>query len=365
MGHLREFGLSRDPFANDLAEGFYYESPMHREAQQRLARAVSQHKGLCLLVGETGAGKSLLARRMLENLEEEVYEASLLVILQSGVDSPWLLSRVARQLGVEEPAVEPLELLAQIYERLSVFHEEGRRPVVIIDDAHLLASRELMEVLRALVDLEYEERQLLTLVLVGDAELDRVLALDPRLRHRLDVRVCARAMDLSTAAAYLGHRITAAGGHPSLLEPDAVEEIQRIGAGLPRRLNVLADNALFEAHLANRTRVLPEDVQRAARDLGLATVDLAPLADGLGSADAVPGGEPIDLTDVDPGDSSGFPSMGSEDPVLAGALDEDKHEGRVATFFETDSPATVVMGTPSDGGVDRDVDDLFENLIDD
>jgi type II secretory pathway predicted ATPase ExeA len=357
VDHLREFGLSRDPFTNDLAEGFFYESPMHRAAERRLLRAVTQHKGLCLLVGETGLGKSLLARRVLEDLEEEAYEASLLVILKSGVDAVWLLTRVARQLGVQDPADDALELLGQIYEQLSVFAEEGRRAVVIIDDAHLLMSQELMEALRALVDLEYEERQLLTLILVGDAELDRAVALDTRLPQRLDVRVCLQALDLSTSSAYLGHRITVAGGFPSLVEAEALEVLHRLGQGLPRRLNVLADNALFEAHLDGRTCVTAEDVERAARDLGLAAVDLAPLADGLpGSA---PGGEPIDLTlEVDPGETGGF---GGLDPVLGGALDDEKPAE--AAFFDQESPATVVMGAPGDG-VDRDVDDLFDNLID-
>jgi len=358
VNHLREFGLSRDPFTNDLAEGFYYESPMHRAAERRLLRAVTQHKGLCLLVGETGLGKSLLARRVLEDLEEEAYEASLLVVLKSGVDEGWLLTRIARLLSVEEPADEALELLGQIYEQLSVFAEEGRRAVVLIDDAHLLMSQQLMEALRALVDLEYEERQLLTLILVGDAELDRAVAMDSRLPQRLDVRVCLQALDLSTSSAYLGHRITVAGGFPSLVEAEALEVLHRLGQGLPRRLNVLADNALFEAHLDGRTCVTPEDVERAARDLGLILVDVSPLADGVpGSA---PGGEPIDLThELSPCDTAGF---GNVDPVLGSGLQDDEKPAEAA-FFDQESPATVVMGVPSDG-VDRDVDDLFDNLID-
>jgi general secretion pathway protein A len=346
VDHLREFGLSRDPFSNDAAEAFYYASPAHRAAEQRLMRGITQHKGLCLLVGETGAGKSVLARRVLENLEEEVFEASLLMILQSDVDAVWLLARVARQLGVEEPAGDPGALLAEIYDRLSVYFEEGRRPVLIIDDAHLLGSRERMEALRALVDLEYEDRQLLTLVLVGERALDAALAADPRLPNRLDLRVTLGALDLSASAAYLGHRLTAAGGHPSVLDPDAVELLHERARGLPRRLNVLADNALFEAHLDNRTQVVTEDVERAAADLLWGRR-----------------GEAIDLNDEVPfGESASFGTPG--DLESAFAADDDEKEGQDATFFETDSPPTVVIGAAvSDGSMDRDVDDLFDNLI--
>lgn len=348
MDHLREFGLNRDPFSNDAAEAFYYESPVHRAAEKRLMRGITQRKGLCLLVGETGAGKSVLARRVLENLEEEVYEAGLLMILQSDVDAVWLLARVARQLGVDDPADEPGALLAEIYDRLSAYSEEGRRPVLIIDDAHLLGSRERMEALRALVDLEYEDRQLLTLILVGEHALDAAIAADPRLPNRLDLRVTLGALDSSTSAAYLGHRVTAAGGHPSLLEPDAVEALHQRARGLPRRLNVLADNALFEAHLDNRTRVVIEDVERAATDL-------------LWGSRA----EAIDLTHEVPfGESASFGTPG--DLESAFAVEDDEKEGQDATFFETDSPPTVVMSAAvSDGDVDRDVDHLFDNLIED
>ena len=113
---------------------------------------------------------------------------------------------------------------------------------------------------------------------------------------------------------------------------------------------MLADNALFEAHLDGRTCVTPDDVERAARDLGLAALDVAPLADGVpGSA---PGGEPIDLThEVSPGDVGADPVLGDDDKPVE------------AAFFDQSSPATVVMGAAGEG-VDRDVDDLFDNLID-
>jgi type II secretory pathway predicted ATPase ExeA len=346
--HLREFGLSRDPFANDPQPAFYYASPAHRSAEKRLLRGVTQSKGLCLLVGETGAGKSLLARRLVEELEEEAYEASLLLILQSGVDARWLLGRVAARVGVEEPADAPLDLLAQIYDRLSSFCEEGRRPVMVIDDAHLLARPELMQALRGLLDLQYEDRHLLTLVLVGQPELDRVLALDPSLPDRVEVRVRLEALDAGAATAYVAHRLNTAGGHPALFEPEAVEALHRLSRGLPRRINTLADNALFEAHLANRARVRPEDVERAAHDLGWDSALVGPVADSLdaeaGFERSEPGDEPLEL--------------GTR------ALDEELDKPEEAPVFDSDSPPTVLIAE-SEEGVERDVEELFDQLMDD
>lgn len=358
MDHLREFGLSRDPFVNDPVPGLYYQSAVHHAAERRLGRAIAQHKGLCVLVGDPGAGKSMLARRVLEQLGEEAFEASLLLIVQSSIDARGLLARVATRLGVENPAEEPLGILAQAYDRLSAFREEGRRPVVIVDDAHQLATRELMQALRALLDLEYEDHHLLSLVLVGQPVLDRVLALDPALPPRLDVRVRLDALDLPSTAAYLGHRITNAGGHPLLMKPDAVEAIHSWGRGLPRRINVLADNALFEAHLERRTQVRAEDVERAARELGYDGVDVAALADAMPprAGSKAPGGEPIDLTqEVRPGGRSW------DDTVPA--FDDAEKEPEEAPVFDMDGGSEIVVDAGEDG-VDRDVDDVFDHLID-
>jgi type II secretory pathway predicted ATPase ExeA len=346
--HLRAFGLSRDPFANDPQPAFYYASPAHRSAERRLVRGVTQSKGLCLLVGETGAGKSLLARRLVEALEEEAYEASLLLILQSGLDARWLLGRLAARVGVEDPAEAPLDLLAQIYDRLSSFCEEGRRPVIVIDDAHLLARPDLMQALRGLLDLQYEDRHLLTLILVGQPELDRVLALDPSLPDRVEVRVRLEALDAGAATAYVAHRLNTAGGHPALFEPQAVEALHRLARGLPRRMNTLADNALFEAHLADRARVRPEDVERAAHDLGWDSALVGPVADSLqpeaGFGRSEPADEPIEL---------GTHAFGEE-------LDKPEE----APVFEADAPSAVLTAEPEEG-VERDVEELFDHLIDD
>ena len=102
-------------------------------------------KGLAVLVGDIGAGKTTLARRMLDSLPEDEYEAALLVIVHSGVTASWLLRRIALQLGVENPADEKLALLSQVYQRLVRIYESGKKAVVLIDEAQMLATRELME----------------------------------------------------------------------------------------------------------------------------------------------------------------------------------------------------------------------------
>jgi hypothetical protein len=113
-----------------------------------------------ILVGDIGAGKTPIGRRMLDPLPESAYEAALLVIIHSGITAQWLLRRIALQLGVENPAQEKLALLSQLYQRLLQIYESGKKAVVLIDEAQMLETREIMEEFRGLLNLEVPERKL-------------------------------------------------------------------------------------------------------------------------------------------------------------------------------------------------------------
>ena len=374
MEHLAHFGLALDPFVNDPLLRFYFASPEHSDAERRLLRAVQQGKNLATLLGDVGCGKTMLMRHLLEGLEHEQYEASLLVMLHGSVKPGWLLSRVAQQLGVEDPAAERSVLVGQLYDRLAAVREEGRQAVVLVDEAQMLATREAREELRGILNLEYEERHLVSVVLVGLPALDEVLALDPALAQRVEVRVRLAPLDAASAAAYLAHRIRTVQGDPAILAADAVEALVRLGRGVPRLLNTLADNALYEAYLARRKRVAEADVERAATDLGLEDPGVPVVA--LGAAweedrthpgaqadasarsmewDAAPRAEPSNdrpLAEEPAPEPAGVEMV--DEPML---LDEapllEPLEAEPAFAFPEEGP-------PKEGD---DIDDLFEDLV--
>ncbi|HDK81964.1 MAG TPA: AAA family ATPase, partial [Nitrospirae bacterium] len=125
MDYLEFYKLQEYPFSNAVDSRFYFNSEQHSEAIIRVKYAIDTRKGLAVVVGDIGTGKTTLARRLLDELDEEKYEAALLVVLHSSVTSDWLMKKIAVQIDVENPGDSKIELLGQIYERLLDIHESG------------------------------------------------------------------------------------------------------------------------------------------------------------------------------------------------------------------------------------------------
>jgi general secretion pathway protein A len=269
MNYLDYFGMKQEPFSNAPVSRFYFNSSQHAEALTRLTYAVDSMKGLALLVGNIGAGKTTLARRMLDALPDDRYEAALLVIIHSGITAGWLLRRVALQLGVQDPSTDKLSLLGQLYQRLIQIYESGKKAVVLIDEAQMLQTRELMEELRGLLNLEVPERKLITFVFFGLPEIEQNLLLDPPLAQRVALRVRLSSFDHDATEAYVKHRLRLAGATRMLFDMEAVAALHDLSRGIPRVINTLADNALFEAFLARRQVVDGALMQVVAANLGV------------------------------------------------------------------------------------------------
>jgi type II secretory pathway predicted ATPase ExeA len=237
---------------------------------------VSYMKGLSILVGDIGAGKTTLARRMLDSLPEAEYEAALLVIIHSGITASWLLKRIALQLGVESPAQEKLALLSQLYQRLLQIYESGKKAVVLIDEAQMLETREIMEEFRGLLNLEVPERKLISFVFFGLPEIEKNLKLDPPLAQRVALRYRLEPFTAESTEAYVKHRLRLAGCPKMPFTPEAIAAVHRHSGGSPRVINTLCDNALFEAFLARTEEISGALVNQIGDNLGLGPQALAP-----------------------------------------------------------------------------------------
>ncbi len=269
MDYLDFYGLNQEPFSVMPLNKFYYHSEQHDRALEKLQYAVSTMKGLAVLVGDLGTGKTTLARRLLESLPEDEYEASLLVIVHSDVDSAWLLKRIASQLGVENPNGEKVDILSQLFQRLVQIADAGKKAVILIDEAQMLKKPQLMEEFRGLLNLELPEKKLLSFVFFGLPELDDCLKSDPPLAQRVAVKFRLQPFMPETTLAYIHHRLSLAGNDEPMFTDDACLAVHEHSKGIPRLINVICDNALFEGFVRKLKHINEDIVTTVSSDLGV------------------------------------------------------------------------------------------------
>jgi general secretion pathway protein A len=268
VSYLDFYGLQIEPFSNAPNERFYYNSAQHARALTRIMYVAETMKGLAVVVGDIGTGKTTLARKVLDGLPSEAYESALLVILHAEISQEWLLRRIAQQLGIENPATEKLQIIGQLYRKLLHLHEMGKKAVVLIDEAQMLNTRELMEEFRGLLNLEVTAHKLITFIFFGLPEVEDTLALDPPLLQRVAMKIRLSTLTDEATKAYVVHRMAIAGNRETIFTDGALKLIYKYSDGFPRKINVLCDNALFQGFLM-RQRVIDEDiVKEMAADLG-------------------------------------------------------------------------------------------------
>ncbi len=279
MGYNDHFNFEREPFSNAPNEEFYFNSKQHDQALLRLKYSVDTDKGLAVLVGGIGTGKTTLARRMLDSLPVEKYESSLLVMIHSAITPEWIMSRICMQLGVKNPDISPLKMLKQLYGRLLEIENEGRKAVVLIDEAQMLQSREIMEEFRGLLNLEIPGKKLLNIIFFGLPELDSVMKLDPPLAQRVAFKYTLKPLSLAEASEYIAYRLNVVGCEKSPFSMAAIETIHSVAGGVPRLINTICDNALFEVFMRHDMEVTDGIINNVAEDLGLVTVGLTMKSD--------------------------------------------------------------------------------------
>src|SRR5579859_1795540 len=270
MSYEHFFGLKEQAFSNAPDSRFYYESSQHAEAMIRMLHAVDTMKGLTVMVGDIGAGKTLLARKALEKLEQDSqYEATLLVIVHSEITAEWILKKIAHQLGVENPGETKGQVISQLYERLMKIYESGKKAVVLIDEANMLQKKEIFEEFRGLLNLEVPGRKLVSIVLLGLPELEQYLSLDPPLLQRVATKFFIKSLTRETTERYIRHRLNVAGCDRDIFSQTAYQRIFEYTKGIPRLINTICDNAMLEGYLLKREVIDVDVIEQVVKDLGL------------------------------------------------------------------------------------------------
>lgn len=257
------FGLRAKPFTALPDPRFLVETETHREALASLAYGIQERKGFIVLTGDAGTGKTLMVRTFLARLGPDVITAYL---TNPRVDLLDLFSGMFAEFGIRARPTTKGDCLLALNRWLVDRLAEGKRPVLIVDEGQCL-GRDMLEEIRLLTNLETATEKLLQVVLVGQTELDTVLA-DPSLRQlvqRVGVRHRLVALSRDETRTYVQTRLDRAGGNGTIFTRRALRWLHRYGQGIPRVTNALCDAALLTAYSGGTREVTHRAVRQAAR----------------------------------------------------------------------------------------------------
>ena len=254
------WGLRETAFENAPNPRFLWLSPAHSDALVRLSYALRQRRGCAVLTGEPGCGKTLLTRAVVQRLEPDRYEVGLLTNPHGGrVD---LLREVLYELGVETGESDRAELQHQLHDLIARNFQAGRETVLIVDDAQQADNPEWFEELSALLNIQTNERALVTILLAGTPDLIPKVHAVRHLDRRVSIRCQLEPLTEEQTAQYLRYRLSVAGCRDEIFTPDAVSAIHQATQGIPRQINDLGDSAMMWARLHQARPVDAEVVQR-------------------------------------------------------------------------------------------------------
>jgi MSHA biogenesis protein MshM len=264
--YLYHFGLAELPFTLTPNTDFYLPMAMHSEALAVLTTALKTGEGFIKVIGEVGTGKTLLCRKLLNELPHHFVSA---YIPNPYLNPDELRRAVAVELGVKQAQRMSLQLLTQrIQSRLLELHAMGHSVVLILDEAQALPT-ESLEALRLFTNLETEKRKLLQVVLFAQPELDsRVATTEFRqLRQRITFSYKLRAMNVKEVQQYIHHRLLVAGYRGADLFPSRVcKKIATLSQGVPRIVNVLCHKMLMLAYGQGHYNISSNLLNLAAKD---------------------------------------------------------------------------------------------------
>lgn len=238
------YGFTDKPFNMTPDSKFFFSSAKHEEALNCLLLAISERNGFVVITGEIGSGKTTVCRTLLNKLDQTT---KIALILNTHLGKKELLTTMLEDLGIEYRSTSKTHLLHALNEYLIEQASKDINVVLIIDEAQNLAPSVLEEV-RMLSNLETEKEKLIQIVLMGQPELKKKLAL-PKLeqfRQRVVFHYHLEPLDREETGEYIRHRLKTAGRlDADIFDEEAINEIYKHSKGIPRLINVVCHNALI------------------------------------------------------------------------------------------------------------------------
>lgn len=260
LQHQEYWELEEGTFDNTPNPKFYFPSAKHEEGLQRSLYGLTANKGAVLISGEIGCGKTLLSRELILKLPRDRYDIAVIANPTFGADQ--FLKELLYQLGLQANDSK-VEMLHQLNDHLLMNSQNGVATVVMVDEAQAIQDEKIFEELRLLLNFQLNDRFLLTLVLLGQPELQDRLMEIPQLAQRVAVRSHLVPLNEEETAAYVNFRLKVSGCQAERFTEEALTVIFQETGGVPRRINTLCDWCLLIGYMDKAEKIAKSVVARA------------------------------------------------------------------------------------------------------
>ena len=262
------FGLHEKPFSITPDPRYLFLSERHGEALAHLVYGVTESGGFVQLTGEVGTGKTTLVRSLLLNRMPD--NADVAVVLNPQITAHEFLLTICEELGVDVPGQKDSikALTDALNHHLLSAHADGRRTILVVDEAQNLAPA-VLEQVRLLTNLETAKQKLLQIILIGQPELRELLGRNDlrQLAQRITGRYHLEPLTRDETAQYIEHRLRVAGALGEIIDSGAKKEAFRLSQGVPRLINVICDRALLGAYSQESRVITRRLIKRAAAEV--------------------------------------------------------------------------------------------------
>ena len=267
MSYLEHFKLEEQPFRLTPDPDFVYWSKQHARAKAYMESTIWLADGFVVITGEIGSGKTTLLQSFLSDLGDDIVYA---VVSQTQLTATQFLQAVLTEFGFKPFKKRKVELLDMLNMFLIEQYSNGKKVVLIVDEAQNLKTKVLEEI-RLLSGIETHKEKVLRIILAGQPELKNTLDSPglEQLAQRVRLRFHIGALDRREMREYIEHRLSVAGNtDKNLFKQESYELIYRFTGGVPRIINTLCDTSLLCAFADDRATVSTEDIASAVEELG-------------------------------------------------------------------------------------------------
>ncbi len=263
--YLEFWGFTKAPFSNVPALSLFYRSPQHEEALSRLLYVVENRRGVAMLTGEVGCGKTTVAKALVDFLDKDQYQFS--TIANPALGPTDLLKAILLGLGADSHNATKPVLLDLVKDRLIRNADQGINTVLAIDEAHVIRNEATLDELRMLLNMQAREQFLITLILLGQPPLlKRISTLQP-LKERISVKYNLEPLNLPDTVRYILYRLKSVGATRGLFTLEAIRPLYEYSKGIPLRINNLCDRCLLIGYMRRSENIDTRIVAEAIEDL--------------------------------------------------------------------------------------------------